>query len=667
MRKIYHFDPLRITHYSLDADHCIKKRLRNQQSRDNIGNKPMNRRTYLLLLLIIVCLSIPSGAAAQYTISIISGNGQTGHPGQALKPFVVEVRQNGSPVRVFVTFLPSSSDSVSLTNTFVQTGPDGRAQSTVTPRGGAGTITITVRVNSGNQPSVTFTATITIPPPPEPPKLPRLFIISGGNQTGIIGETLANPFAIRVRDPDNNPLEGVPVTFTVTAGGGTLSTTATVTDAKGRAESTLALGSEPGTNTVEVRARDISQTRVFSAEATLPPSEPTTLSIVSGDNQTGVIGEVLASPFVVEVRDQYDDPLEGATVTFAVTASGGTLSVVTVMTDANGQAESILTLGADPGTNTVEATVAGISQTETFSAEATRPPPTPTTLSGISDGEQDELTGGTSMDSSVVEVIDQDGNPLGDVPVTFTILEPDGSMSTTTGTTDENGRAAFTLLPNSDPGTYTITASVEGIAETVTFTVVVPLEFDLTLPAGLNLIHIPLKVRAVDEMSAQIESVSDLYDALGGTATVNWLITHAPQTQTWYSYFGDADRDSIANRMLTEEAGILASIKTPISVRLDGDALGADGTSAITLNRGLNLVGLPLQDSRIMRVSDLFALEGIGGVITIIVVTDNGEFKAVGRPEDPGDIPITGGQGFILIVQQSTTIPITGTGWDNVP
>ena len=665
MRKIYHFDPLRITHYSLDADHCIKKRLRNQQSRDNIGNKPMNRRTYLLLLLIIVCLSIPSGAAAQYTISIISGNGQTGHPGQALKPFVVEVRQNGSPVRVFVTFLPSSSDSVSLTNTFVQTGPDGRAQSTVTPRGGAGTITITVRVNSGNQPSVTFTATITIPPPPEPPKLPRLFIISGGNQTGIIGETLANPFAVRVRDPDNNPLEGVPVTFTVTAGGGTLSTTATVTDAKGRAESTLTLGSEPGTNTVEVRASGISQTRVFSAEATLPPSEPTRLSIVSGDNQTGIIGETLANPFVVRVRDQRGDPMGGVTVTFTVIEGGGTLSVVTVMTDENGQAKSTLTLGPDPGTNTVEVSVEGISQTQTFNAAAILPPPTPTTLSGISDGEQDELTDET--DPPIIEVHDQYGNPLEDVPVTFTILEPDGSIRTTTGTTDENGRAEFTLPPNSDPGTYTITANVEGIAETVTFTVVVPFEFDLSLPTGLNLIHIPLKVRAVDGMPASIESVSDLYDTLGGVATVNWLITHDSQTQTWYGYFGDADRGSIADRTLTEEAGILASIKTPISVRLDGDALGADGTSAITLNRGLNLVGLPLQDSRIMRVSDLFALEEIGGVITIIVVTDNGEFKAVGRPEDPGDIPITGGQGFILIVQQSTTIPITGTGWDNVP
>ena len=49
----------------------------------------------------------------------------------------------------------------------------------------------------------------------------------------------------------------------------------------------------------------------------------------------------------------------------------------------------------------------------------------------------------------------------------------------------------------------------------------------------------------------------------------------------------------------------------------------------------------------------------------MIIVTDNGEFKVVGRPGDPGDIEITGGQAFILIAQQETTAAISGEGWDN--
>ena len=102
-------------------------------------------------------------------------------------------------------------------------------------------------------------------------------------------------------------------------------------------------------------------------------------------------------------------------------------------------------------------------------------------------------------------------------------------------------------------------------------------------------------------------------------------------------------------------------------MRLGGDALGLDGMSAIPLNPGINLVGLPLMDSRITRVSDLFALGGIAGVVGSIVITDNGEFKVVGRAGDVGDIPVTGGQGFVLIVQGAATIPIIGDAWDNTP
>ena len=52
-----------------------------------------------LIFLLLICLLMPLGASAQqYTLIIISGDGQTGRPGQTLEPFVVEVRdQNGNP------------------------------------------------------------------------------------------------------------------------------------------------------------------------------------------------------------------------------------------------------------------------------------------------------------------------------------------------------------------------------------------------------------------------------------------------------------------------------------------------------------------------------------------------------------------------------------------
>ena len=175
----------------------------------------------------------------------------------------------------------------------------------------------------------------------------------------------------------------------------------------------------------------------------------------------------------------------------------------------------------------------------------------------------------------------------------------------------------------------------------------------------------PLKVTAVDGVAKTIGSVSDLYDALGGTSAVNFLITYDSRTQEWRSYFVPSDRGGPADVRLTDDKGIIVGLRTPVSVRLRGGALGTNGTSTVTLNPGLNLVGLPLNDSRITRVSDLLALEGIGGNVPVIILTDGGEFKLVGRAGDPGDITIAGGQSFILTAQRAVTVPISGVGWSN--
>ena len=190
------------------------------------------------------------------------------------------------------------------------------------------------------------------------------------------------------------------------------------------------------------------------------------------------------------------------------------------------------------------------------------------------------------------------------------------------------------------------------------------IEYRLSIPTGISLIHVPLKVTAVGSVAKTIESVSDLYDALGGTSTVNFLITYDSQ-QSWLSYFVPSDKGGPADVRLTDDKGVIAGMRTPVSVSLRGSALGTNGTSAITLTPGLNLVGLPLNDSRIMRVSHLFTLNGIGGNVPVIILTDGGEFKAVGRADDPGDIQITGGQSFILTVQQAATVSISGVGWSS--
>ena len=47
----------------------------------------------------------------------------------------------------------------------------------------------------------------------------------------------------------------------------------------------------------------------------------------------------------------------------------------------------------------------------------------------------------------------------------------------------------------------------------------------------------------------------------------------------------------------------------------------------------------------------------------MIILTDGGEFKLVGRAGDPGDIEITGGQAFIMTVSQAAMVAISGDAW----
>lgn len=97
---------------------------------------------------------------------------------------------------------------------------------------------------------------------------------------------------------------------------------------------------------------------------------------VSGNSQSALFNTTL-SAFLVNIVDEFGFGIPDVTVTFAITstpsgASGQSLSSATVLTDADGNASSILTLGNKKGTYTVTATpdVQGESPI-TFTATAT--------------------------------------------------------------------------------------------------------------------------------------------------------------------------------------------------------------------------------------------------------------------------------------------------------
>ena len=98
--------------------------------------------------------------------------------------------------------------------------------------------------------------------------------ISGTGQQGITNTALPLPFVVEVRDQQkqNKAFAGVPVTFSVATGGGTLSVTTTKTNTTGKATARLTMGQTAGTTTVRVTAADVSQPVEFTATAILRSS-----------------------------------------------------------------------------------------------------------------------------------------------------------------------------------------------------------------------------------------------------------------------------------------------------------------------------------------------------------------------------------------------------------
>ena len=295
------------------------------------------------------------------TVTDLSGHRPAGVAGAALtEPFVVLVLdQHQDPLAGATVTFAVTAGGGTLSATTATTDADGRASTTLTLGRQPGPNTVQATVD-GLEP-VTFTATgLAV--------ARTLDKVSGDEQAGPAGAALAEPLVVRVQDQNGDPLSGATVTFAVTPGGGTLSATTATTDANGRAATTLTLGRQPGTNTVEATVDGLEPVTFTAAGQAIP----TEISRVSGDDQQGATGAALPEPFVVEVRDQNNNPLEGAEVTFAVPAGGGSLSTTNATTNAQGRAATTLTLGSQTGTNTVTATVADLDPvTFTATAEAT--------------------------------------------------------------------------------------------------------------------------------------------------------------------------------------------------------------------------------------------------------------------------------------------------------
>ena len=122
--------------------------------------------------------------------------------------------------------------------------------------------------------------------------------VSGDAQTGVTSTALASPFVVEVKDGATTAqtFEGVPVTFAVTGGGGTLSATSVATDANGRAQVTLTPGATATTQTVTATVTHAGKTltQTFSTTVNVPPTFNSAATFSAAENTTAV-GTVTAT------------------------------------------------------------------------------------------------------------------------------------------------------------------------------------------------------------------------------------------------------------------------------------------------------------------------------------------------------------------------------------
>lgn len=233
-----------------------------------------------------------------------------------------------------------------------------------------GTFSVTILGSRPNAPDISETRQFTV----------------AGTPTARLEVTAVPPGPIvnRVETPSNSPIivqvvdiasgqpinwQGLPVTASLTSGGGTLTgNTYFTTGALGFERFTYWVFSGPaGPKTVTFTAPGVNPA---TWQFVLQAGTASALSISAGANQTAVAGTPVPIRPTVKVTDVDGNAVSGASVVFTVTSGGGSVTGASVTTDANGLAQvGSWTLG--PGANSLRAQAAGVGTPVTFSATGT--------------------------------------------------------------------------------------------------------------------------------------------------------------------------------------------------------------------------------------------------------------------------------------------------------
>lgn len=275
-----------------------------------------------------------------------------------------------------------------------------------------------------------------------------VLLLEGEGQMAGVSTPVAVDPVFQVVDGFGNPVPGVPVTFTTGDPGGAVEhpereTFSTGVVSPGR----WTLGTVAGPQSLVAAAQGATVT--LSAQALV--GSLSALEVVEGDAQAGTVGTALPVQPAVRGVDGFGNPIPGLSVTFAVTAGGGSVAGASATTDADGVARSgSWTLGATAGPNALTATAQGVSATFQATGQVGSPAGLAIVAGDGQSGEVDAVLPVTPR----VRLTDGFGNPVPGASVTFSVVAGGGSLAETQATTGADGEAAsgaWTLGPLGGP------------------------------------------------------------------------------------------------------------------------------------------------------------------------------------------------------------------------
>ncbi|MDZ7725003.1 MAG: Ig-like domain-containing protein [candidate division KSB1 bacterium] len=436
-------------------------------------------------------------ATSPESLLYISGNDQTGSTHadlpQALTVQVVDTFANpvsGYPVEFTVTSAQGLLNGERSATVTTEASGNAAVRFTLGDEMGDSLYTIQARAFYQNTPlinsPVSFVASARIGRPES------LITLTPAELTGGANQTLPEPIRVKIVDSNNYPISNFPVIFEIIAGSGILQPDAMTmvtknTNSQGIASVQWKLGKLGEDQELMVSARDGSRELSHSPvtfQAATQETHASSLAYESGNLQQGLTHTQLNSALIVKVVNEYGSPVSGHSVIYTRIQGDGyflepSSDLAIVESDESGLASVEFVTGQTAGDSAYVIKAESFNQQGQkldgspiyFYISAEQSENVPHHIKYMSGSNQQDTVGTDLENPLVVQVLNQNEQPLTDIPVYYTITQGHAYFTNdSTQYTNPDGMTGARLHLGTQSGTIKVLASVAQVNTAVLFT-----------------------------------------------------------------------------------------------------------------------------------------------------------------------------------------------------